>query len=74
VLPIRARLSFSDGTTEDIKYPAEVWSTNTSQYLRAYHFVGKKLTGIVLDPDKRLVDIDRANNTWGTPTGTKPKA
>ena len=33
-------------------------------YAREYAFVGKKLVRIELDPDKRLVDVDRANNVW----------
>jgi len=64
VLPIRARFTFSDGSTQDIQYPAEVWSTNTSQYVRIYDFKGKKLTKVELDPDKRIIDIDRTNNVW----------
>jgi hypothetical protein len=46
-------------------YPAEVWSTNTTRYLRQYAFTGKTLTRVELDPDKRLIDIDRTNNVWG---------
>jgi hypothetical protein len=64
VLPIHARFSFDDGSTESFDYPAEVWSTNTRRYLRTYAFRGKALTRIELDPDKRLPDIDRTNNVW----------
>jgi len=64
VEPIRARFTFSDGSTQDFNYPAEVWSTNTRMYPREYAFVGKKLVRIELDPDKRLVDVDRGNNSW----------
>ena len=64
VLPIHARMTFSDGSTEAFDYPAEVWSTNTVRYIRQYSFVGKQLTGIEIDPEKRLPDIDRANNVW----------
>ncbi len=64
VLPIRARFTFSDGSTAEMRYPAEVWSTNTAKYPRTYQFTGKKLVGIVLDPDQLLVDIDRSNNEW----------
>lgn len=64
VLPIRARLTFSDGTSQDLTYPAEVWSTNSRHYPRTYAFVGKRLTGIVLDPEHRLIDIDRDDNSW----------
>jgi hypothetical protein len=67
VLPIHARFTFSDGSTQSFDYPAEVWSTNTTRYLRQYSFTGKRLTRIDLDPDKRLIDIDRTNNGWGAP-------
>jgi hypothetical protein len=65
VLPIHARFTFSDGSSQNYDYPAEVWSTNTTHYVRRYRFVGKKLTSIELDPDKKLVDLNRDNNTWG---------
>jgi hypothetical protein len=69
VLPIHARLTFSDGSVENYDYPAEVWSTNTTRYMRRYTTNGKTLARIELDPDKRLPDIDRTNNTWGSPAG-----
>jgi len=72
VLPIRARFIFSDGSVQNYDYPAEVWSTNTTRYLRTYSFTGKTLRRIELDPDKRLVDTDRSNNTWGAPAGPTP--
>ncbi len=64
VLPIRARFTFSDGSTQEFNYPAEVWSTNSVRYLRRYSFVGKTPTKVEIDPDGRLVDFDRSNNTW----------
>jgi hypothetical protein len=73
VLPIHARFTFSDGSTENYDYPAEVWSTNTTHYVRTYSFRGKTLSRIELDPDKRLPDTDRTNNVWGgTSAGPRP--
>jgi len=69
VLPIHARFTFSDGSVENIDYPAEVWSTNTTYYVREYAYVGKKLAKIELDPEKRLIDVNRENNSW--PAGDK---
>jgi hypothetical protein len=63
VLPIRARFTFEDGTTQDFDYPAEVWSTNTGFYLRKYGFA-KKVAKVEIDPDHRLVDLERANNVF----------
>ena len=67
VLPIRAQFTFADGTTQDYRYPAEVWSTNTTHYVRRYSFVGKHVARIELDPDHRMIDIDRSNNVWMAP-------
>ena len=67
VLPIRARFTFSDGTTQDYNYPAEVWSTNSRNYVREYRFSGKTLVRVELDPEQRLLDVDRSNNSWGSP-------
>ena len=73
VLPIHARFTYSDGSVENYDYPAEVWSTNTMHYMRRYPVTGKTLVRIELDPDKRLVDVDRSNNMWGSAAaGPKP--
>ena len=72
VLPIRARFTLSDGSKVDYNYPAEVWSTNTTRYVRQYTFTGKTPVKIELDPDKRLIDTDRSNNTWTAPTLVVP--
>jgi hypothetical protein len=72
VLPIRARFTLSDGSKVDYNYPAEVWSTNTTRYVRQYKFAGKTPVKIELDPDKRLIDSDRSNNTWTAPTTVVP--
>jgi hypothetical protein len=72
VLPIHARFSFSDGSTESFDYPAEVWSTNSRRYLRTYTFRGKTLNRIDLDPDKRLPDLNRDNNVWSGPGAGAP--
>jgi len=64
VLPIRVRFTFSDGSRQDFMYPAEVWAINQHRYVRTYDFRGKTVTRIELDPDKRLVDVNRENNVW----------
>ncbi|HXC24826.1 MAG TPA: hypothetical protein VNU46_02845, partial [Gemmatimonadaceae bacterium] len=64
VLPLHVRFTFTTGTTQDVVYPAEVWSLNSRRYVRQYRFVGERVTRIVLDPERRLVDDDRANNVW----------
>ena len=68
VLPILARFTFSDGSRREFDYPAEVWTMNSSRYVRRYQFAGKQLTRVELDPDHRLIDVDRSNNGWQSPT------
>ncbi len=63
VLPLHVRFTFADGSTQNFDYPAEIWSTNTTFYEREYAFP-KKVTKIEIDPDKKSVDTDRANNVW----------
>lgn len=75
VMPIHARFIFTDGSTQNFDYPAEVWSTNTTFYIRRYAFPGKTVARVELDPDKRLPDTDRANNVWprqSAPAPNKP--
>jgi hypothetical protein len=67
VLPLRVRFLFSDNTIQDYVYPAEVWSMNSAQYVRQYEFTGKTVKRIDIDPDHRLLDVDRSNNTWTAP-------
>jgi hypothetical protein len=73
VLPLRVRFTLSDGSTQTYHYPADVWSMNSSFYVRRYDFVGKTLSKIELDPDHLLVDDNRSNNVWTAP-GTPPTA
>ena len=67
VLPLRVRFTMSDGSTMNYHYPADVWSMNSSLYVRRYDFVGKTVSKIELDPDHLLVDDNRANNVWTAP-------
>jgi Peptidase family M1 domain len=67
VLPILARFTFSDSTTQDFDYPAESWYMNNVMFVRRYAFVGKTLVKIELDPDERLIDDNRTNNGWKAP-------
>lgn len=73
VMPIHARFTFSDGSVENHDYPAEVWSTNTTRYFRRYAFTGKTLRRLDLDPERRVPDVDRSNNSWSaTPAASPP--
>ncbi len=63
VMPIPLKLTFSDGTNEMIRIPAEVWRYNpkavTWQYVTA-----KTITGAEVDPLLEIADADRSNNVY----------
>lgn len=63
VLPIRARLTFSDGTVQDISHPAEIWMEG-STVVQRYPIGDKTVVSVIIDPDARLLDVNRDNNTW----------
>jgi hypothetical protein len=66
VMPLLVRFTFSDGTTQNVTYPADVWRANSASYTVSYSFPKKTVSGIVLDPDTHLPDANRSNNTWST--------
>ena len=62
-MPIIVQLTYSDGTSERITYPAEIWRKNDKSVGK---FFGseKEITKIEVDPDEETADIDTSNNTW----------
>ncbi|KAA3622788.1 MAG: M1 family peptidase [Flavobacterium sp.] len=62
-MPIIAEYTYSDGSTERITYPPQIWRKNDDA-------VGKviasemEITKIVVDPDEETADIDTSNNSW----------
>jgi hypothetical protein len=65
VLPATLRITFADGKTTDIAIPAETWIQ-----ARDHSFAvdsTQPIKSAVVDPDHRLPDRDRANNTWTAP-------
>lgn len=67
VLPILVRFTFSDGTTQDVTHPVEVWRANPATYTMSYTFSPKKVSRIVLDPENHLPDAEQTNNVWSAP-------
>ena len=62
-MPIIVEYTYSDGSTERVTYPAQIWKTRDDS-------VGKIITSdleivkIVVDPDEETADIDTSNNSW----------
>ncbi len=62
--PVRMRLRFQDGTTQDVTLPVEIWSRGT-QYESVLAVKGP-VAGVRLWPDGVVPDWNSANDTWGS--------
>jgi hypothetical protein len=63
VMPVTLRVAFADGTSKDIRLPAETW---IRQAATAVPVGGStKVVRATLDPDHKLPDKDRSNNVLG---------
>jgi hypothetical protein len=63
VMPIIVQLTFDDGTTEDYKFPAQIWRMNDAEVSRVFA-TKKAISKIQVDPKEETADIDTTNNVW----------
>lgn len=63
VMPIPLKLTFSDGTNEIVRIPAEVWRYDPKAVTWQY-VTGKTITGAEVDPLLEIADADRSNNVY----------
>jgi hypothetical protein len=66
VMPLRFRVSYSDGTMEDRMLPVETWFP-TNRWTTGWDTGGRVVTGVVVDPDEVMPDCDLGNNVWTGP-------
>jgi len=66
VMPVEMDITFTDGTTQRVKLPADIWRPNEKQFTYGM-FTNKEIAQVVLDPDDAFADVNRANNTWKKP-------
>ena len=62
-MPIIAEITYSNGTTERVNYPAQIWKTSNGSVGKVIAS-DKEITSIVVDPDEETADIDTSNNSW----------
>jgi len=65
VLPATLRITFADGTTRDVRLPAETWIQSGAHTLAVDST--QPIRTVVLDPDRRLPAPDRTQMTWKAP-------
>ncbi|MFL5488570.1 MAG: M1 family metallopeptidase [Gemmatimonadaceae bacterium] len=69
--PVRIRLAYTDGTTQDVSLPVNIWARG-SQFDAVIPVRGPVI-GARLWPDPSVPDWNVANDTWGrAPAGNPP--
>ena len=61
VMPVILRVEYADGTTEEIRTPAEIWRFNNTEVSKLI-VTKKEARAIVLDPNLETADVDLENN------------
>jgi hypothetical protein len=73
VMPVEFRVTYNDGSTQDLSLPVEAWYS-TNQWTTFWEIGTKKVTKLEIDPDGRLPDVDLKNNVWEAPPEPAPAA
>ena len=63
VMPLIIEFEFTDGTTEVIRIPAEIWKKN-SEKIKKIFILDKEVINIKLDPFLETADVNMNNNYW----------
>ncbi len=63
VMPIIVELTYEDGSTERVTYPAQIWMKNDNKVTRVFAST-QEITSIKVDPDLETADVDTSNNSW----------
>ena len=61
--PLVLKIDYTDGTSEELRLPAEIWRTNTEKCAKLI-LTKKEIKSVVFDPRDELVDTDVENNFW----------
>ena len=70
VFPPAVRVKYEDGTTEDLRFPVDVWARGVSVSLAAP--ARGTVVGARLWPDGTVPDWNAANDTWGAAPKADP--
>lgn len=67
VMPIHLDIDYTDGSTERLTLPVDVWRNNELEFTKGF-FTDKTVARVVIDPDEVFADVNRENNVWELPT------
>ena len=63
VMPLPLKIEYTDGTTEEMMIPAEIWRHNTEKCSK-FIMTKKEIKSIVLDARDEMADCNIENNFW----------
>lgn len=61
IMPIIFMMEFEDGTTQEVRIPAEAWRVDSTKFSKMV-VTEKKVVRFELDPHRETADVDRNNN------------
>ena len=63
VMPLVIQFEYTDGSSEIVRIPAEIWSQNNLKTSKVF-LLEKELKGVSLDPFLETADCNMSNNHW----------
>ena len=63
VMPVILRLEYTDGTSEELRIPAEIWRFDSREVSKLV-MTKKELKSVTLDPNLETADTDLENNSF----------
>jgi hypothetical protein len=63
IMPVILELEYEDGSTEEVRIPAEIWRRDAEKVSKLL-LTEKTVASITLDPHLETADIDLDNNHW----------
>jgi len=63
VMPLVLNFKFKDGSTEEVRIPAEIWRKNDKNVSKVFFFK-KEVESIEMDPWLETADTEMYNNNW----------
>jgi len=67
VMPVIFKLDYADGTSKEVRIPAEIWKMQNEGLTETVSKVlisNQEITKITLDPNLETADTDTTNNVW----------
>ena len=71
-MPVELKVTYADGSTEDLRLPVEIWQRgDTWDHLLK---TDKEVKSVELDPEKILPDVNLSNDAWPSTINTEQKS